>query len=325
MTKNIDSDELNLMLNVVKKYYEMGMTQEQIAKEEFISKSSVCRLIKKASANGIISFSINYPVDAVDDLENEFYRYFDIDRVVIAPTSGDDIDARMRGTCRLVASDICKMILPNDILAVSWGLTMDQLASTFATEIIINKKCDKVVMMNGSIASEVHSTKSSYIVGQFADFFSARGYLMPVPMIVDTKETADMLKADSHIKYVLEYAGASRLAVFSIGAASYESVLRKRGAYSKEDYDDVLTKGAVGDIIGRCFDINGNLVSTSIDDRIMGIDMKILKSKKIRMGIGVGSNKARAIIGALKGGMVNRLYMDSVTAKEVRRLLSVAQ
>jgi DNA-binding transcriptional regulator LsrR (DeoR family) len=51
MTKNIDNDELNLMLNVVKKYYEMGMTQEQISKEEFISKFSVCRLIKKALAN----------------------------------------------------------------------------------------------------------------------------------------------------------------------------------------------------------------------------------------------------------------------------------
>jgi len=113
--------------------------------------------------------------------------------------------------------------------------------------------------------------------------------------------------------------------VFSIGAASYESVLRKRGAYSKEDYDDVLTQGAVGDIIGRCFDINGNLVSKMIDDRIMAMSLDTLRAKKIRIGIGVGSNKARAIIGALRGGMASRLYMDSVTAKEVCRLLSITQ
>ena len=323
MTKNINSDELHLMVSVVKKYYEMGMTQEQIAKEEFISKSSVCHLIKKASANGLISFQINYPIDSLDDLENELYKYFDIDKFVIAPTSTVDIETRMRETCRLVAADICKLILPDDILAVSWGLTMDQLASIFASEIIVNKKCDKVVMMNGSIASEVHSTKSSYIVEQFADFFSAEGYLMPVPMIVDTKEIADMLKTDSHIKYVIEFASASRLAVFSIGAASYNSVLRKRGAYSKEDYDDVLTQGAVGDIIGRCFDINGGLISKTIDDRIMAIDMDTLKAKKNRIGIGVGNNKGRAIIGALRGGMVSRLYMDSITAKEVCGLLRV--
>ncbi|MDR1481183.1 MAG: hypothetical protein LBI74_00985 [Synergistaceae bacterium] len=325
MTKNIDSDELNLMVSVVKKYYEMGMTQEQIAKEEFISKSSICRLIKKAIANGVVSFQINYPADSIYELENEFYSHFDLDKVVIVPTSIDDIGTRMKDTCRMVASDLCKIIRPNDILGVSWGLTMDQLASTISTEMLINKKCDKVVMMNGSIASEVYSTKSSYIIEQFADFFSAEGYLLPVPMIVDTKELADMLKMDSHIKYVMEYANSSNLAVFSIGSASYESVLHRQGAYSKEDYEDVLTRGAVGDILGRCFDIDGQPVSGEIEGRIIGMDIETLKSKKIRIGIGVGNKKARAIIGALRGRMINRLYIDGMTAREVARLINVGR
>jgi len=325
MTKNIDNDELNLMLSVVKKYYEMGMTQEQIAKEEFISKSSVCRLIKKALANNVINFQINYPVDSVDNLENEFYSNFSLDKVVIISSSKDDILARRRDTCRIVASDICKLIQPDDILSVSWGSTMDTLASTFATEMIVNKKCDKVVMLNGSIASEIYSTKSSYIIEQFADFFSAEGYLLPVPMIVDTKKMADMLKADSHINYVMDFAVDSRIAVFGIGSASYESVLWKTGAYSKEDFDEVLSKGAVGDIVGRCFDMDGNSVSKMMDDRIIGMDLETLKSKKIRIGIAVGNKKARAVIGALKGGVVNRLYIDSVTAKEVIGLLNASK
>jgi deoxyribonucleoside regulator len=325
MTKNIDNDELNLMVSVVKKYYEMGMTQEQIAKEEFISKSSVCRLIKKAASNGILSFQINYPVDSVYELENEFYSHFDLDKVVIAPTFIDDIGIRVKDTCRMVASDLCKIIRPNDILGVSWGLTMDQLAGTISTEMLINRKCDKVVMLNGSIASEVYSTKSSYIVEQFADFFSAEGYLLPVPMIVDSKELADMLKADSHIKYVMEFANNSHLAVFSIGSASYESVLRKRGAYSREDYEDVLTRGAVGDILGRCFDMDGRPIRGDIDDRIIGMDIETLKTKKVRIGVGVGNKKARAIIGALRGGVISRLYTDGMTAREIVKLLNVSR
>ena len=57
MGKEIDSNEMNLMLTVIKCYYEMGMNQEQIAKKEFISKSSVSRLIKKAIQERICDFS----------------------------------------------------------------------------------------------------------------------------------------------------------------------------------------------------------------------------------------------------------------------------
>ena len=83
MAKDIENNELNLMISVVKKYYELGMNQEQIAKEEFISKSSVCRLIKKAVDNGYVKFQINYPVESVKTLENEFHRMFDLDKVFI--------------------------------------------------------------------------------------------------------------------------------------------------------------------------------------------------------------------------------------------------
>lgn len=321
MAKDIEGSELNQMMSVVQKYYEMGMNQEEIAKEEYISKSSVCRLIKKAVKNGYVRFQINYPLESVKTLEAQFHKYFDLDKVFITPSYIDDEEVRLKDTCKSVAADICKIVQAEDTICVSWGTTLDQLASIITKEVAANKKCSKIVMMNGSTAGDISSTKSSRIVEQFAEFFAAEGFLLPVPLIVDNQGIANALKSDSHIKYVMEYAAQSQLAVMSIGATTQNSVLRKRGAYSKKEYDEVLALGAVGDIAGRCFNIDGNHVSDGIEQRIIGLTLEEIKSKKVRIGVAVGKKKAKAIIGALHGGIINRLYTDELTAQEVIKVL----
>ena len=322
MARDIEGNELNQMLSVVKKYYELGMNQEQIAKEEFISKSSVCRLIKKANENGYVTFKINYPMESVQALEEEFYGRFDLDKVFITPTYTEDYDIRLKDTCKSLLSELTKIVQSQDILCLSWGSTLEQLANVTAAEGPAGKKCARVVLMNGSTAGDIYSTRSSQIVDQFSQYFSARGYLMPVPLIVDSKEAAEILKVDSHIKYVMDYVQQSQLAVMSIGALTQESVLRKRGAYSQEEYDQVVSEGAVGDIAGRCFDIEGRQVNEEIAARLLGPTLAEIRSKKMRIGIAVGSHKARAIVGALRGGIVNRLYTDELTAQEAVDILN---
>ena len=126
LSKNMDNRELNLMISVIKKYYELGMNQEQIAKEEFISKSSVCRLIKKAQDNGFVSYKINYPMESIRSLENEFHKRFKLNKVFITPAYTEDTQIRLQDTCRSVADDICKIIRASDSIGISWGTTMEQ-------------------------------------------------------------------------------------------------------------------------------------------------------------------------------------------------------
>jgi deoxyribonucleoside regulator len=198
---------------------------------------------------------------------------------------------------------------------------MEQLASIFSSEIVQKKKCSRVVLLNGSVASNTVSTKSSYVARELAEFFSADGYIMPVPLIVDNQETAELIRHDSHISYVFDYAREARIAVFSIGDTSLESVLRTRGAYTDEDYDIVLSKGAVGNILGHCYKFSGMPVTSSIGGRIIGLSLEELKKKEYRIGIGIGVKKAKAIIGALRSRIINHLYTDSDTAKEVLRIV----
>lgn len=322
MSREISNNELNLMLSVVKKYYEQGMNQEAIAKEEFISKSSVCRLIKKAVASGYVRFQINYPVESIQPLEDKIKAHFRIDKVFITPSYTDDPAIRMRDTCRGAANDLCELVQPDDIISVSWGRTLDVLSHLLSEELSAGRKCSKVVMMNGSMANDVGSNKASRIIELLADFFAADGYLLPAPLIVDSAYTANATKNDSHIKYVLDFAEQSDIAVFSLGAVGEDSVLKQRGAYSAKDFNKITEGAAVGDIGGHCYNIDGKITNQKMDKRVIGLSLDKLKNKKHRIGIASGKEKAPAIIGALRGGFINGLYIDELTAREVIELLN---
>jgi|LSQX01.3.fsa_nt_gb deoxyribonucleoside regulator len=310
-----NDDIIEQMIRVATKYYEQGLSQEEIARSEFVSRSSVCRILQNARDQKVVTFRINYPSMAMSDLESEFKQVFDVDYVNIAPSFSEDIESRIVDTCKLVVEDLQELLDVNDYLAVGWGTTMETFASVFRLYSSA-KSCAKVVLMNGSLAGNIESIKSSAIVETIAKCLQAEGFLLPVPLVVDSIVMAEILAEDSHVKRVLDYARQARIALFSVGAVSTDSVLAK-GAYKEEEYEEIMLKDAVGDLVGRYFDINGVEISSDISKRIMGLTYEEVKGKEIRMGVAVGEVKAKAIIGALAGKVINRFYTDQNTARAV--------
>ena len=73
-------------------------------------------------------------------------------------------------------------------------------------------------------------------------------------------------------------------------------------------------KDAVGDILLRFFDVDGNPVESSLNDRVVSMELEQLKNIDRAIGIAGGSQKFSAIRGALRGGLINILITDSCTA-----------
>jgi DNA-binding transcriptional regulator LsrR (DeoR family) len=80
------------------------------------------------------------------------------------------------------------------------------------------------------------------------------------------------------------------------------------------ELDDLLQKGAVGDIALRYFDAEGRGVGSEINDRIIGITLEQLKRGPKVVAASGGPEKVPAIRAALRGGLIDVLVTDSVTA-----------
>jgi DNA-binding transcriptional regulator LsrR (DeoR family) len=78
--------------------------------------------------------------------------------------------------------------------------------------------------------------------------------------------------------------------------------------------------GAVGEICTRFFDIDGLPCDTSLDRRMVALDLSQLRSVPLVVGVACGRQKAAAILGAVRGGYVKSLVTDDITATDVLAL-----
>lgn len=311
---DMNLSEMKQTIRVAKMYYEVGMSQEEIAEKELISKSTVSRLIKKAWDNGFVKVTVNYPIQAVEELEEEFKSVFNLKKLFLAPVLVDNNELIKNDVCKALGLDLAKLVKDDDIIGVSWGNTMECVSLNLSKT---NKRGIKIVQLNGGVAKNIKPSKSTTIIENFTQAFDGIGYILPVPAIVDNKNIAEVLISDTQIKQVFELIKNCRIVVFGIGHISLESVLFEAGYFSQKEYRDLQLMGAVGDICSRYFDINGKVVDQVLDKRTMGVTLEALRDKEFSIGIAVGEHKAEAVLGALQTGYINSLYTDEKTARAI--------
>jgi DNA-binding transcriptional regulator LsrR (DeoR family) len=95
--------------------------------------------------------------------------------------------------------------------------------------------------------------------------------------------------------------------------------MRDGSILSWEEMDSLLKKGAVGDIALRFFDETGHPIENDIDGRVIGITLEQLRRIRRVVGVAGGPQKANVIRGALRGGLINVLITDQITAQQLLR------
>lgn len=301
-----------LMMSAAKQYYQLGLPQDVIAKNLFISKSTVSRLIKKSVEMGYIQFRINDLGETDEMLADEFMQTFGI-KCVILPTYVDSDMVRLNDVCALAAKEIFSNIEDNEIIGLPWGRTIEYLAANINEP--IDRSNIKICMLNGFVNGSIRSMKAIHIVEKLSAMLNATGYVLPCPLLVETPEIKQILQEDFSIKQVNELLREAQTIIFSVGPFDMQNTyLMELGS---DVVDHLRSFNGAGNFAGRTYDINGTEFHTQLYGRLMSLPIKELTKKKKRICIAVGEYKAKAILGLLRGNIVNLLYTDIDTAKEV--------
>jgi DNA-binding transcriptional regulator LsrR (DeoR family) len=122
--------------------------------------------------------------------------------------------------------------------------------------------------------------------------------------------------ADSTVLQVSSRWPNLTMAMVGIGALEPSPLLRRSGnSIAEEDQEKLRLSGAVGDVCLRFFDENGDLVSSDLDDRVIGVQPDALRAIPRRIAVAGGERKVAAIRGALRGRWINVLVTDVRTAR----------
>lgn len=310
-------ENIRLLIKVALLYYNEKLTEQEISARLGISRPKVSRLLKKALEIGIVEIKINTNND-LTSMEKEIEKKYKLQEVKIVEYKTEENELLKKELGKAAAELLVRIIKNGDIIGVSWGTTI-ALIPQF---IKINKKLNTClfVPLVAGLGQAPYEIQANNIAIEFAKAFGAKWQLLHAPAIVENLEVKKSILSDSMVKKSLEIAAKADVAIVGIGGPINTSTILESGYFGENEINELNREGAIGDICSRFFDINGNICERAeINNRIIGISLEQLKQIKRVVGVAGGKNKIQAIKSALKGGYINILVTDTVTAEELRK------
>jgi DNA-binding transcriptional regulator LsrR (DeoR family) len=141
------------------------------------------------------------------------------------------------------------------------------------------------------------------------------------PLMADSVTAGKVIRSQRDIKNTLEAARQADVALTGIGNLDPAiSGFHKAGFISAAELAALTAAGAVGDMAGQIFTVDGELFDTNINRQVIGITLAELNQIPPTIAVALGREKARAILGGLRTGAINVLCTDDEAAVEVLKL-----
>jgi DNA-binding transcriptional regulator LsrR (DeoR family) len=312
-------DELRLIARVARLYYEGNMRQSEIAKQLDLSQATVSRLLTRSKREGIIRISVHPPVGVYTELEENLVKKFGLRDAIVVDSLDDNEQVIQRDLGAAAAYYLESAIRPNEVIGISsWSGTL--LALVDALHPTPRRPGVKIVQILGGVGNpkvEAHATR---LTSRMAQLVNGEAVYLPVTGVVATKAARDVLMADAVVQQAVGLFSQVTTALVGIGAIDPSPVLAQSGnIFSPQELDLLRKEKAVGDILYRFFDQNGDLVKTGLEKRVISMSLEQLAKVGRAVGVAGGSRKYAAILGALRGHWINILVTDHFTANRLAK------
>ncbi len=304
-----------LLARIAWMYYIQGMTQQDIAEKLHYSRTKVTRLLSRAQESGIVDIRINSAFRTCFDTEERLCGRYGLREAVVVP-SDDDIEVTRAGVGRACASFLEEKLADGEILGCAWGRSLYAVGQALQPR---RYRDLQVVQLMGGLNSG-GKVNPQQILEIIAAPLNATGVWLHVPAVVDSVTIRDALLADEGVRRVLELGRRCTKALIGIGDVTPNASLIASGALKPEEMLELRRAGAVGDILGRFFDRDGRPVAHEITERVISVPLEDVRAIPLRIGVTAGIEKAAALLGAIRGGYLNMVVVDEVTAQELLRL-----
>jgi len=170
-----------------------------------------------------------------------------------------------------------------------------------------------LVQIGGGLGT-IEGTDNNMLTMMLGQKLGAKAQVIPAPIIVRNRSLRDTLFKEKKIQQTLEIAKKADLVLFGVGLIGREGLLWQSGFLKDADTVKLRKAGAVGAICGRFFDAGGQKCWGELDDRTIGLNLAELRNIRHKICIASGKEKIDAILGALRGKLLNVLVTDERTA-----------
>jgi len=311
-------DELRLMAKVARMYYIQELNQQAITEKLQLHQSTISRMLKRAKSLGLVRFSIATPPGTFADLEDQLASRFNLrDAVVVdCPAEGD---AMVRDLGAALAYFLETTLKPGRIIGISsWSRSLFEMVDALHPgNYCAGGKVVQILGGVGNLGSEFHAI---HLAQRLAGSIGAKAVLLQSPAVIGSAEAQRVLSRDPVVQEASALFDKLDIALVGIGSMEPSRMLAASGnIFSRAERAELQRLGAVGDICFRFYNLEGQPIKSSLMKRVIGIDLDKLRACNSVVGVAGGMEKMQAILGALRGGLIDVLITDQRTGEALSK------
>lgn len=300
--------ELVQAARVARYHYLAGESKIEIAERLGISRFKVARLLEAAHEAGLVHIEIA-PADGLDlDLSARLQDELGLSRCAVLaadPVATVETKAALGRTAARLLSETLRT---EDVLGLPWSRSVLAMVAHLGDLPPV-----RVVQLTGAMELPGYDASAVDIVRAAARACGGSASIFHAPMMLDDPQSARSLRRQSSVACGLALADEVSHAVVGIGrwGAGLSTLY---DVASPTDRVAAEEAGVVGETAGVFFDIAGRPLSVDLSERLITISGTQLQAIPEVLAIAFGSAKAEAVRGAVRGGLVSSLVVDSALA-----------
>ncbi len=307
-------------------YYVHDLGQEEVARRLRTSRSNVSRMLRAAREEGIIRFQIAYPTRRDLDMEHQLHQRFAgtalREVVITSPSSRVEGPGSEQTGVLAVAQSAAEWLDTNLRDGQTVGLFWGGAVRAMVDVVHFNGKRDVHVVQLAGEWSNDPKRSGHDLVRELGLKLSSTYTYFNAPAFAATPADADALLAEPQVAASLALARSADLCLLGVGAflaATTAEFLQQANA-TEAEIEEARAKGVVGQLGGRFFDSSGKQADLEIHRRLVSLDLNELREAQTILVMASGTAKREAVLGALRGGLIDVLIVDAGLANALLHL-----
>ncbi len=308
----------DLLADVAEEYYIKGSDQSEIARLVGVTRSMISRMLKEARDKGIVEVRIHRSVNVEPELEAALVKRFGLKAARVISIAKDQENNLLSFLGNAGAVMLKQFLEPGTILGMSWGTSISAIVDAFESEEMISIK---VVQLVGALGSHNSAYDGHDLVLRMANKIGGEPHYLNAPFFCMDNAMALSLKELPGIQESVDLGKKTNVALLGVGSTQPKySSFYLAGQVPIEDLEHLREAGAIGDVCGIHFDVNGKSDYDEFTNRLVGIQKEEFFQIPYRVAVAGGAGKIMPVLGALRGGFINVMVTDSLVAQKVLEL-----
>lgn len=312
-TLRIEEEE-RLLARIAWAYHVEELTQEAVADKLGLTRLRVNKALAEARRRGLVRISLNTAYAPCFALEAGLRDRFGVATAIVAPSPARPEDVQ-RVVGAALGSHLGVVLARPQVrlFGMSWGNTLN-LATRFVPP--LDRPDLEIVSVMGGL-TQGSDLNSFEITTRLAGLCNARHSYFTAPLYAGSAATRDTIISLDVFEGVLAKIRRVGALAMAAGDMSRRSLLMRDGLPPDITMEELIDRGAVGDVLGWVLDAKGRPLDHPINERVIGIGLEDLRAIPDVILAAGGQHKVPIIRAVLGLGVIDTLVTDERAAAEL--------